>query len=102
MSLEQSVFCSYGGVNRNNLLKVLIQNDIDNIDSSVLFSPYYTPFTILTLNCQSLNAKFDEVMLRLCHTGAINRQLKIVMKFTIRCVCNTAMINLDELLENDP
>ena len=76
MSLEHSILCSYGGVDKNNLLKVLIQNDIDNIDSSVVFSPYYTPdtavtvlseysdsFTILTLNCQSLNAKFDELML---------------------------------------
>ena len=27
--------------------------------------------------------------LRLCHTGAKNRQRKIVTKFLIRCVCHT-------------
>ena len=27
--------------------------------------------------------------LRLCHTGAKNRQRKIVTKFVIRCVCHT-------------
>ena len=27
--------------------------------------------------------------LRLCHTGAKNRQRKVVMKFVIRCVCQT-------------
>ena len=27
--------------------------------------------------------------LRLCHTGAKNRQRKIVTKFVIRCVCQT-------------
>ena len=26
---------------------------------------------------------------RLCHTGAKNRQRKIVTKFVIRCVCHT-------------
>ena len=43
MSLEHSILLSYGGVDKNNLLKVLIQNDIDNIDtyfSSVLSTLY--------------------------------------------------------------
>ena len=31
----------------------------------------------------------NKAMLRLCHTGAKNRQRKIVTKFVIRYVCHT-------------
>ena len=35
--------------------------------------------------------------LRLCHTGAKNRQRKIVTKFVIRCVCHTEALNRGKL-----
>ena len=76
MSLEHSVLNNYGGVDNNNLLKIIDLQDLENPDYSWASSPYYCSnsvanvlkqnnhyFTILSLNCQSLNAKFDQLLI---------------------------------------
>ena len=65
-SLEEIILSNYGGISKNNLSNILITD----IDDPLIHSPYCTPedmctalkdkhrdFTILSLNCQSLQAK---------------------------------------------
>ena len=74
MTLEDNILSSYGGIDRNNLLQVLPVFDTESGIDPLIFSPYYTPetlshalvetfeyFTVLSLNCQSLSAKFDKI-----------------------------------------
>ena len=63
-------------MDRNNLLQILPVFDTESGIDPLIFSPYYTPetlshalaetfeyFTVLSLNCQSLSAKFDKICL---------------------------------------
>jgi hypothetical protein len=76
MVLEDIILANYGGLERNNLLDTLHLNmtEMDNIDF-IVPSPYYSPdsfsenlgeslnkFTILSLNCQSIRAKFNNLI----------------------------------------
>ena len=77
VSLEERVLSNYGGIMKNNLLNNLDFNisEIENIDN-IYVSPYYSPgetairlkdkfneFSIVSLNCQSLNVKYDQLTL---------------------------------------
>ena len=77
VSLEERVLSNYGGIMKNDLLNNLDFNisEIENIDN-IYVSPYYSPeetairlkdkfneFSIVSLNCQSLNAKYDQLTL---------------------------------------
>ena len=74
-NLNTSVLQNYGGMERNCLLNITKQTD-DNPDEINLFqkSPYVShdqflsetletasDFTVLFLNCQSLNAKYNKL-----------------------------------------
>ena len=71
----ENVLKNFGGVTRNNLNNIM-ETEADSVNeiSSKSFSPYKTMedlpeymlshkngFCTLTLNCQSLNAKFDQI-----------------------------------------
>ena len=71
-SLEEIILSNYGGISKNNLSNILITD----IDDPLIHSPYCTPedmctalknkhrdFTILSLNCQSLQAKYNQLIL---------------------------------------
>ena len=77
MSLETSILENYGGVARNNLLEKININmpDLEISNYNVQPSPYYTgdsfintselkfsQFSILSLNIQSLNSKYDTLI----------------------------------------
>ena len=73
-TVENDVLQHFGGVNKNNLNELLSHpDDLDNAISTVSDSPYVTrdnivdylkahihTFSVLNLNIQSINAKFDE------------------------------------------
>ena len=71
---ENNILHNYGGLSSNNLLEKLNIPDLDKLDF-MISSPYLTPdrlvanledsdnyFTLFSLNCQSLNAKFDRLI----------------------------------------
>ena len=78
MAACTDILNNFGGVDNNNLLNLVQMNipDVEDING-FLSSPYFLPdeltqtalidksnyFTILSLNCQSLNAKFDQILI---------------------------------------
>ena len=62
---------------------------IQSHSSMNIFFVYVFTFPCFYMNI--INCIISTVLadLRLCHTGAKNRQRKIVTKFVIRCVCHT-------------
>ena len=77
MAVCTDILNNFGGVD-NNLL-ILVQMNIPDAEdiNGFLSSPYFLPdeltqtalidksncFTILSFNCQSLNAKFDQILI---------------------------------------
>ena len=74
MSLEDDILRNFGGLDQCNLSNIVRQHerdDIDNLMPSSIFvdsnnidsflSPFRNKFSILSLNIQSLNAKFDNL-----------------------------------------
>ena len=73
--LNDRVLLNFGGANNNNLNRIIESENIETNEFSIKsFSPYKLmeevpeylksnkhDFSILTLNCQSLNAKFDKI-----------------------------------------
>ena len=74
-NLDSAVLSNFGGINRNNLNDLMDVETEDNCEYSIKsFSPYKlmeeipdyldnvkNDFSIMSLNCQSLNAKFDKI-----------------------------------------
>ena len=74
--LEETILRNYGGVDINSLQNKIdfqLDDETDNTPNFTISSPYFdmdemmhfieinrNKFKILSLNCQSLNAKFDE------------------------------------------
>ena len=76
---DSNILMHFGGVDRNSLIRILNQNDEDqsifyNEPSIIKNSPYYNDeklihelntktnnFNILSLNCESINSKFDQI-----------------------------------------
>ena len=72
---DDDILRNFGGVSQNNLNSLMesFESDTNEISLSsfspyklmeeipVYFKDYKTNFTILTLNCQSLNAKIDKI-----------------------------------------
>ena len=79
MICDNSILMHFGGLERNSLNHVLHQNNDDDLDNEpeiIKHSPYYdndkfikdyknknSSFKILSLNCQCINAKIDEIKL---------------------------------------
>ena len=76
--LNNTILRNYGGLNNNNLLSIIQEDNETEMDHSLLYKPsnYFTQeqlttmsknftqhFSVLTLNCQSINAKFDTIVL---------------------------------------
>ena len=91
-SLEETILLNYGGYKNNNLLEILQLNDFD-IEYNECFSPspYHVPasviatikqkpktFTVISLNCQSINAKFDKLILFLEELRQSNIEFSII------------------------
>ena len=80
MTNNQNVLENFGGVDANSLCQLLNNNDNDHPDDEpniVQLSSYYdddslnnlfkdkgNSFCILSLNCQSINAKFDQLNIK--------------------------------------
>ena len=94
MSVEPDILLHYGGALRNDL-KILIDsylNDDDDIDNiSLHSSPYYTfdgliskletlpnQMTIFSLHCQSINSKFDQILLLLNILSLNNIEVSVI------------------------
>ena len=80
MITEEKILSNFGGVEKNNLNYIIsngtLFNDNDDDNITLLPSPYCSldetvmvlndkspNFIILSLNCQSINAKFDQILL---------------------------------------
>ena len=100
MVLDESILKQYGGININSLDNIL-PRDIDAELQFLKTSHYYddrsladefsnkiNSFNILGLNCQSINAKVDELKIKL-------HQLK-----SINCEFNAIFIQETWLLDN--
>ena len=88
---ESDILENYGGVGRNNLSNMLASDDLDcDIDLSC-YSPYVTQeglpnyiaenknnFSIFSLNCQSINAKYDKIKVLLEDINANGVQFDIL------------------------
>ena len=69
MALDKLILSNFGGKAKNKLLNILPENAISILESpyyatddiSTLFGNKFNQFLILSLNCQSLNAKFDRI-----------------------------------------
>ena len=71
---ESEILERFGGVDRNNLNNMLASDDLDSEIDFSSYSPYVTQeglpnyigddknkFSIFSLNCQSINAKYDKI-----------------------------------------
>ena len=88
----ENVLRNFGGASRNDLNKVInAESNTENEPSLESFSPYKTidlmpeymvshknGFTVLTLNCQSLNAKFDQLKVMLASFSENNFNVHII------------------------
>jgi len=92
-NISERILQNFGGMNNNNLINIIDNADTDNSEPNVVkMSYYYDPstmknavsamkdkFSILSLNIQSLNAKFNNLIIFL-------KQLES-MDFHFSCVC---------------
>ena len=106
--LDVNILDNFGGVNENNLLNVLQRdNDGDNdlnlfsgmkisnycIDSDIagVFSDKFNQFSVLSLNCQSISAKFDKLCVLFETLNQMNCQ------FILICLQETWLIDDSDL-----
>ena len=69
MALDELILSNFGGKAKNNLLNMLPEDAMSILESpyyatddiSTFFGNKFNQFLILSLNCQSLNAKFDRI-----------------------------------------
>ena len=95
MSLDMNILSNFGGYRRNNLNHVVenhFNNKEDNPENiNLLLSHYHThdsmvatllnilyEISILSLNCQSLNAKFDDILLLVEELRQAHFELSII------------------------
>ena len=98
MTFDESLLSSFGGISYNSLINLLQLNssEVGEQESQILkHSSYYDAdqfeltdgcrhnFSILTLNIESINAKFDEL------TIYIEELSKINFKFSVICLQET-------------
>ena len=102
MPLELDILANHGGIERKNLIKKLEQIHAEYA-TSMTFSPDYTheqfidnctdfsdKFSVLSLNCQSLNAKFNNFSIYIQELKEHN------FKFSAICLQETWLKNDDD------
>ena len=97
---DNDILDRFGGISENNLLEIL--NDENTDDGTILsnVSSYYSmenidillgtqtkTFSLMSLNCQSINAKFPELVI------LINKLRNINFEFSVICLQETWLSN---------
>ena len=111
MITNETILKEYGGLNANSLSNIMLftdrENDepeliqtsnyFDNANLSIEMSTKMHSFNMLSLNCQSINAKIDELKIKIKQWKAINCQFSAIclQETWLSGTADTSLLQID-------